>query len=31
MTLTVSPGIRPAQLAMMRPDVPQALILRSIP
>jgi predicted phage baseplate assembly protein len=29
--LVISSGIRPAQLAIFRPDVPQTLILRSIP
>lgn len=29
--LTVARGIRPAQLALLRPDVPQTLLLRSIP
>jgi predicted phage baseplate assembly protein len=29
--LTIASGIRPAQLAMFHPDVPQTLLLRSIP
>ena len=30
-TLTVADGLRPAQLACLNPDVPQTLVLRSIP